>query len=240
MTCRVYTQLAATPLCLPLQIAAFRRYCRDLEGITITQGPFGEPLALAAGRWAVDSAAATRLGVDVVEAPDCSGMFPPQRFAAVFADTLTRIANQAEDVALIVHGDLLPDREFVAADLLRGRSVAGRGVRDLNFLHWTWTAIRRDALQTLPPPDQWGPLATIYEATTVDEFWHVEQCDPCFIHLDRIAHMPEDMPAKLAVWAWNILPGETVAECCVEVANVPIVRPRPDIAMLPPFGILGQ
>jgi len=139
-------------------VAMLRRHITGLGKVTIIQGPFGLNPMTASGSSRLYSPES--VGADhLIDAPDALiGQHQNQRFASKREIALGLAKNQDEDIALMLHGDLLPVLPM-DEEMLIGGSDYGARVMMGDRLVWTWAAYNVDKCRgaglVFPPRVTW-------------------------------------------------------------------------------------
>lgn len=218
MSTVVYSLFSHTGVYLKAHLELLRRHVRHLSRIVLVQGPWGLDQYTSGGSVWIRPEVAVELGVNLVEAPDSfAGLVQRPRLEALYNWLLAQhVMQDAERHALIVHGDLFATGPVVCEELLGGAAAAGRGIAFASgdWFALTWLAVEIGSLWAPGrKPDVHCPATLgnvrLWAASDVRELAgtsyraadHFEDCQPCWLHADRMSHCPGDAQRKLAIVA---------------------------------------
>ena len=205
----IYSLLSHTCAALPYQREMLARFAPP-HRFVVVQGPFGTNQRTAGGNLAL-----AEPGIETLTLGESgiAGRFWGQRIPAVLESVLEYARTQAEELVLILHGDLLPLWPIASDFLLGERPLAGRGNPASGRLGTTWLLVDVPRLGATPLREA-ASSANIFVAQAVtcenaaallgfvpagyEDHWHFEYCGPGWLHLDRQSAASESMPAKLA------------------------------------------
>ena len=210
-----YTLLSHSCQLLAAQVELLRRHVCGLSRIIVIQGPFGKQPLTSGGNVRLSLAEAETLGVDIIELPDDGlGRFWASRLPHILGQVFQVVARQAEEHALVLHGDVFPLRSINVSDLLAGRSAALRG--SPQRIASTWFALTRDYAQAMQGDFaaittnalRW-PARDITQVNVLEQCgfvlpgyedrWRFEKCEPGWLHLDQMSMATQWIAAKLAI-----------------------------------------
>lgn len=207
------------------QASLLRKHVEGLTQITAVQGPFGLNPMTSSGETKIPNAKC--IGSDrLICAPQSLlGLHQQQRFAMKRDWMWSLAASQDEEVALMLHGDILPVVSMTASSLLKGADFATRTLEGLAV--WTWAAYDVQkcihANIRFPSTVTWTveshgekPLnATGYDAGMLSEHdWELhaktigqrpaaygkairfEWCNPGWLHVDKVSSSITDPISK--------------------------------------------
>ncbi len=180
----LYTLLSHDCRLLPYQVAMARKFLPDLTRIVAIVGPHpteqkrDDHGIRSAGALRLDPDAATRLGIETLDAPETLlGRLPGARLPALVAFAL----GQSTEDRICIHGDLLPVVPMTIDGLLNGRGVAARVYPGTAWPTLTWVAVKAGVVYQSPLVDFAG-----YGATRRAED-RMEDCEPGWLHVDKIS-----------------------------------------------------
>jgi len=194
----IYSLLSHTCIWLKRHLRLLRGCLPEQSRIVVVQGPYGGFRLTSGGVVRLLPEQARLLDVGVLEAPTALlGHLPAIRQAMLIDWVLGQVAEQAEPLALIIHGDVFPTRLVQSEELLAGKDVTGRGLGP-NRLGSTWMMLKREAAA---PRSSLGPLAHLWDAEHPishhhcrelgipfpEDKWAVEWCDPVWLHVNGMS-----------------------------------------------------
>ena len=196
----VYSLLSHTLDFLPWQLVAMRKFL-PAHRVVVVQGPYGQFAGTSGGNVRLRQCDADRLGVSILEvACPVLGLSCATR-PLMICDWLWEeiVPDQAEQYAMIVHGDLFPTQPMTISDMLEDKSVACRlqyhGGKP--YCPLTWYLTDKDAGPTAHPSTLADNLQVIQgwparRAAVQDipgggfdpDLWW-EVCGPGWLHVDK-------------------------------------------------------
>lgn len=203
MSTIVYTLASHKFRVLPAQIKLLKEHVDELSRIIVVQGPFGKTGNSDAGSRYLPSDKAEKLGVEILDLGDVGGGWPAHLRVPVIADWVRHHSfSQRERFAMLMHSDTLPTKKVNVPAILDGFAFAGRGRRrkDRTLMFETWQAwdSEEPGMQavTVYHHQPSGPVGIkIYDAVVLPEHMYFEKCEPCFLHLNQLMGIPEEMLA---------------------------------------------
>jgi hypothetical protein len=206
MSLHVYTFHSHAFDLVDLQIELINKHLQP-AAISIVQGPHSDRPAESSGSRRLEQCD----GAQIINAPRTSlktNATTRFRMKQKWIDA-EFVKQQAEGVALFVHGDLLPIAPMDVEHALGSADMIGR--RYLDRILWTWTAYRKGAAIKFPAviapvPEDLGPITigdTFGGHTMKRDTWNAgalgacpddysdatnfEWCDPVFLHADKVS-----------------------------------------------------
>jgi hypothetical protein len=202
MSTIVYTLAAEKFRPLPAQIQLLKQHVDDLSRIIVVQGPFGATGGkLDAGDRFISEMTANELGVELWTLDTEGGGWGfIDRVPIIAACVREHSFTQPERFAMLMHSDTLPAQRVNVPALLDGFPFVGRGRRRKGrpYMFETWQAWDSEVPEMQNVHFHLhivgGVSVKLYDAKCLGKEGHYfEECEPCFLHLNQLMSIPDEM-----------------------------------------------
>ena len=237
MKIAIYSLLSHTDIWLKTHIKYLRQNLPETNRIVIVQGPYGSFNPTSSGNIKLTQLSADKLGVELLEVPPdiAAGYMVAEKEKHIIKLIMEKIANQPEELALIIHGDCFPVSVMTSEQLLKDKLIAGRDwyglvastwllfykelansktLKKLNRLVYKWdverplSAERQQSLSIKLPTDM-----------------IVEWCEPGWLHLNGMSagENPDILEKQKIFKDYLSLDNEKI---CEVLTNLPFHTPH--------------